>query len=451
MAENEVTVSSLMQHYQLQEEDCIKEISDAHLQKMSQSHCRKWRSLPPYLKMDGIIADDIDRALKEEDEKRFAFFKRWKEMRGSDANYRELIYALLEISCRHDAESACELLQKSLPVLAMKSVSSATPSLHGEDHEASELSIINSGTKFPKLLIIIPSVYYCVNELCLKILIIADNSPSLRSESESDSESDSDDVMDDVLQQLEENMDDITRHYASFVQCIKTCIKEKGVETSDLRSYLLNMNSFFRDDKQKPVLFSDLENELKVAENIDEIFMMISKYASFLNYDIFQSIIKDYEIDKNRDELKYVKHLKEYVNKHKLSEFIDINPKLKEFDKGKKIILKIDIETTCSITHIVDIRKSLARILGLKKSAVRIYDVKEGCIMVMLLIPTTTADVIFSSDKKFTTKEVKKFQALSILWLECNGRNFKFKEHNFHDQGKAMTTQSGNWNFSIQT
>ena len=109
-----ISVSSLMKHYKLPEGNCNQQISDSHLQKISHSHCEKWRSLPTHLKMEEIITKDIDRESKGEDEKRLAFFKRWQQEKGSDATYKQLIYALLEISCRQDAEKVCELLQKSL-------------------------------------------------------------------------------------------------------------------------------------------------------------------------------------------------------------------------------------------------------------------------------------------------------------------------------------------------
>ena len=128
-----VTVNSLMEQYQLQDKDLLKLISDDHLQKISQSHCMKWKFLPSYLKMERIVAEDIDRKYKDDDEKRFAFFNQWKESRGSDANYRELISALLVINSRKDAEEICKLLQKSLPAPAGKSGVNTTLDSKGKD------------------------------------------------------------------------------------------------------------------------------------------------------------------------------------------------------------------------------------------------------------------------------------------------------------------------------
>ena len=134
----DVTVSSLMEHYCLLEEDCSKQISDSHLQKISLSCCKKWRFLPACFKMEEIIAEDIDREPKGEDEKRFSFFKQWQQERGSDATYKALISALLEISCRQDAEKVCELLQKSLSTPEQAATADAAPDSE-DQHDSSAI------------------------------------------------------------------------------------------------------------------------------------------------------------------------------------------------------------------------------------------------------------------------------------------------------------------------
>ena len=104
------TVSSLLKQYQLKEEDVSKQVTDLHIDKISRSHCKKWKSLPAYLEMEGIVASDIDMMPIEEEEKRNNFFSKWKEEKGSEATYKALIGSLLEIRCREDAESICRLL-----------------------------------------------------------------------------------------------------------------------------------------------------------------------------------------------------------------------------------------------------------------------------------------------------------------------------------------------------
>lgn len=101
-----------MWYYQLREEDGNKQISALHLEDISLNSCRKWRLLPSRLGLKEIVVHDINRSFVDEEERRRAFFLKWREIKGSGVTYKALISALLEIKCREDAESVCKLLQQ---------------------------------------------------------------------------------------------------------------------------------------------------------------------------------------------------------------------------------------------------------------------------------------------------------------------------------------------------
>ena len=50
-----------------------------------------------------------------------------------------------------------------------------------------------------------------------------------------------------------------------------------------------------------------------------------------------------------------------------------------------------------------------------------------------MCLSTSFACLIFSRVDAFASEEVKEFQALSILWLECNGHKYEFT--NVHVRG----------------
>ena len=125
-------VSSLLKYYGLSEEKCNKVVSDRHLEKISLSHCGRWRALPSYLGLPSLLVEDIDRSpLKlEEGERRQKFFHEWKQRRGFNATYKSLIVALLETNCRGDAESVCQLLKVSAPPHIEQPTSDSIPTLY---------------------------------------------------------------------------------------------------------------------------------------------------------------------------------------------------------------------------------------------------------------------------------------------------------------------------------
>ena len=103
----------VIKHYGIDERQCNQQVSDAHLEKISRSGCKQWKSLPPYLELETIVAEDIDKSPANEKSKRYDFLLKWKDMKGFSATYKQLITALLEIKCRQDAERLCEMLKKS--------------------------------------------------------------------------------------------------------------------------------------------------------------------------------------------------------------------------------------------------------------------------------------------------------------------------------------------------
>lgn len=203
-------------------------------------------------------------------------------------------------------------------------------------------------------------------------------------------------------------------------------------------SYLLGLSAFTCDhNEQNFILVSEVKVELEKATTINGIFNTLnSRYATFLNYDIFQYMVEDFGIDKDQAKLNYPELLEVYIKEHKVSEFENINPLLKEVKKSsKKLVLKFDIEKTCHVSQLRDLTEAVANILGLRPSALRLLCIEEGCVVVTLLIPAPVADFIFNSDQIFTAEDVKEFQALSVIWMKCNDFLYKFNEL-LHDTDK---------------
>ena len=103
-----------MEKHGLSEEDWSLKVSDIHVGDISRFHYEKWRDLYPHLDLAKIVVTDASRNYGSESERRSAFFNEWKEQQASDATYRKLVYALLQIGAKQDAVSVCELLAESL-------------------------------------------------------------------------------------------------------------------------------------------------------------------------------------------------------------------------------------------------------------------------------------------------------------------------------------------------
>ena len=119
--------------------------------------------------------------------------------------------------------------------------------------------------------------------------------------------------------------------------------------------------------------------------------------------------------------MEYPDHLKAYLEKHKISEFIEINPLLREFTtKSTELVLKIDIEATSRLSKLKRLKTTVAKILGLKSRTLRLLDVNDGCIAATFLLPTLVAELVFTEHTALTDEQSEQLRNLSVLRLECN-------------------------------
>ena len=141
------------------------------------------------------------------------------------------------------------------------------------------------------------------------------------------------DTLDDLRRQLNKEFKRITKQYGFYVSFIRETLQAKGISAKNLGSDLLAIPAF-NNTKGKPTLLSTHKAEIEAATDLNTIFnILVTEYASFLDYDIFQYIVEKYRIDNGQEELKYAEHLEMYIKKIKITEFMDINPQLENLTK----------------------------------------------------------------------------------------------------------------------
>ena len=106
-------LSDLLEHYHLKEDDVNKELEIQDIEAISYSCKSKWKYLLIRLGLKEMDFADAEN-LKTDQEKRSQNLTNWKQKKGSDATFKRLIIAQLEIECRDDAENVCKILQDTL-------------------------------------------------------------------------------------------------------------------------------------------------------------------------------------------------------------------------------------------------------------------------------------------------------------------------------------------------
>ncbi len=229
---------------------------------------------------------------------------------------------------------------------------------------------------------------------------------------------------------LDHHLKDLIYRYASYVKCILTSIEERGISHERLSNYLLSMSAFrTHPGREDLMLFYSLKDDFDGADAMSRIFITLSiEYASFLNPEVFQSMVDEFQLQGREEKLEYMEHFWPYMHRHKISEFMEVNPlSAAGNEKAKKLVVKFDISLASTMGRLLELREALASILGLRTMAVRLKLVEEGCVIVSFLIPTSVANFLFNKDTKFGPKKVEEIRKLSILMIKCNDFVFDFR------------------------
>ena len=397
-------LKQLMESYGLNQHSCNLTISDEDLNSISDSCCAggAWKSLAVPLEIKNAVAvtQDIDKMQIEDGEKRRNFFYKWRQMKGHEATYMRLAKVLLKIEHRLDAGKVLKLLQGTTASSPQPTPTELSPPTDTGKKVYRWLCIMKHGLPHAGTPVSDPTAL-----------------PS--------------DIRRDLRQQLRFNLNEIKTKYTFFVECIRTSVHEKHVSVKDLRAFLLSQSVFDYDDDDYK-LFSDTKEDLYKADDVDEIFNLLNtEYASFLNYEVFLLLVDKYKLNEGQKELEYPKALREYINKQKISEFIDINPALTiHTDNSKVITLKLDIKPTSKLAKVKELSDAIADKMKWHPSSVRILGIDKGCVEVKLLIPASLADHVFTGDDIFTASKKQEFEKLEILWLKCNDHTYYFKNKN---------------------
>ena len=104
-------LQDILEFTKLTEEDISKPVAENDLDKITTVD---FRGLCSHLGMEDIDRHEAECEAQSEAGKRGAFFRKWKNMKGSNATYKKLIIAHLKAKNRNNAEKIAGLLKDTL-------------------------------------------------------------------------------------------------------------------------------------------------------------------------------------------------------------------------------------------------------------------------------------------------------------------------------------------------
>jgi len=196
----------------------------------------------------------------------------------------------------------------------------------------------------------------------------------------------------------------------------------RNISLQRLESHIMKLEAF--DPvfiKPQVPLLQDRLKELKTADSIPKIFLVLQDYFSFFNYDIIEHIINVLGIDEDKAKLqKYKDKFDQYLRRRIFECSSHFGPE-NETDRPN-IFVKLDSRyDNYTGTEIKGFCRKLSEILHVSsKGVMRLCRVEKGCIQLTIQVPSFVQQKIFPLSK---TQEGT-LEANGVLQLKCGEYQF---------------------------
>ena len=212
----------------------------------------------------------------------------------------------------------------------------------------------------------------------------------------------------------------IMMQFQELVSATMESLIRQNVSLDRLVAHIMTLGAF--DPvyiKPQLPLFHDRHNELKAADTIPKIFLILKDYFSFFNYDIIEHIINVLGRDEDKANLrKYKNKFDHYVRRR----IFQCGPHLESETDHPNIYVKLDSRyDNYTGAEIKRFCRKLSETLHVSsKGVMRLCQVDKGCIQLTFQVPLFVQQKVFPLCKE----QEKALAAMGVMKLTCGEYQF---------------------------
>ena len=210
--------------------------------------------------------------------------------------------------------------------------------------------------------------------------------------------------------------------FQKLVSATIKSFKRRCVPLDDLVSHVMALGAFDPVFKKPQVpLFNFRFNELKAADTVPKVFIVLQDYFSFFNYHILEHIIEELGTEEDKAELqKYKEDFNQYVKRRIFKCLPEFGPVSDE--DHADIFVKVDSQyENYTVAQIEDFRHKLSEILGVSPQGIlRLCRVDKGCFQPMFQVPSFVQQEIFPLSRE----QERALAAMGVIRLICGEYKF---------------------------
>jgi hypothetical protein len=227
------------------------------------------------------------------------------------------------------------------------------------------------------------------------------------------------DEQEDLQAQIQHLKLEILRKFLKFEAELVNSLHERITPANMVRTLMNRFTEYSPKSMYKTSLLQEHEQALLNAKDIEEVFRIIHPFYSYYNYELLETIVEVYGVDKDKERMRqYIDDFTNYCRRVPCMEFYDDH--CQKSMKRVKLKFKLDYdEKHLMLADIKNIQRCISKILNIRSSVLLLHSVEDGCIAITFLVPDPCIHTILKLLKEKTTtlqREVK------MMTIECDGK-----------------------------
>ena len=222
-----------------------------------------------------------------------------------------------------------------------------------------------------------------------------------------------DDDRENIADQIQNLADIIQDEFLKLRELVLQSLKTRRIEPKLLVNTLTQCEVYSTEKEHKVKLFQLHSRDLSNAKDIYDIFLIISPYYSWFNYELFKKIVNIHGSDKDKENMeKYCQGFSEYCQRIPCVEFQENRSKSSH---QTKIKFKLDLDKeSLNLYEIKCIQRNIAKILKLQSSVLVLSSIEDGCMALVFLVPSHIAAQLIAIAVDEKAKLCQEIKMISI-------------------------------------
>ena len=209
--------------------------------------------------------------------------------------------------------------------------------------------------------------------------------------------------------------------FQKLVSSTMLSIEERQIPLSDLVSHIMALRAFDLIYKQVPAFHHHIE-DLRTADKVSKVFLVLANHFSFFNYHVIEHIIGMLGTEQDKCNLKNYKEKFDQYAKRRIYECMpEFGPASES--KHVDIFVKTDSQySSFTVNAVETFRCQLSKLLHVSPQGVlRLCRIEKGCFQLTFQIPLFVQQAIFP----LSSEQEKELAGKGVIRLTCGKYEFQ--------------------------